>query len=397
MTVDLDELAGELSEFEVKKKQKSTTPREDRIVAGFEEISRFVSENDHIPQNIEGRDIFERIYGVRLEQIRKLPESADLLGDVDEHNLLAGDGDSNQEPEDSLDDDALLAELEGDFGDDGLTELTHVRSSAEKRAAEEIASRTPCQDFDQFEPLFKSVQDEIKAKQRLTAPFGKDGSIEQGDMFILDGLTVYVADIGDEFVNQGQEKKDARLRVVYSNKTESNLLRTSLQKALYKDDASRRVARELEGDLFGAQLEEGDTETGTIYVLRSQSNEPFIAEHRELVHKIGVTGGKIEKRIANAQFEATYLLAGVEVVREYKLVGINRKKLEKLLHKFLASARLELEIEDRFGKAIKPREWFLIPLSVIDEVVDRLRKGTVPEVCYDTSTATLVPVSETSS
>ena len=391
MTIDLDELAEELSEFEDKKKAKSSSPLQDRVIAGFEEINRFVDEHERIPQNIEGRDIFERLYAVRLKEIRKLEVSSELLSEIDSHGLLLIEDDSDQMLDEDLDEDDLLAELETDFGETELSQLTHVRSSAEKRAAEEIANRTICQDFDQFAPLFKSVQADIKSGMRPVVPFGKDAKVEQGDFFIVDGLTAYVAHAGEEFKKEGLDRTDARLRVIFSNKTESDLLRTSLQRALYKDDASRRVARDLEGSLFGNMLDQGDVETGVIYVLRSLSEEPFIAENRELIHKIGVTGGSLEKRIANAQYEATYLLAGVEVVREFKLVGINRKKLEKLLDDFFSAARLDIEIPDRFGKLVRPREWFLVPLAVIDETIQRIREGTITDFVYDREAATLVP------
>jgi len=390
MTIDLDELAEELSEFEDKKKAKSSSPLQDRVIAGFEEINRFVDEHERIPQNIEGRDIFERLYAVRLKEIRKLEVSSELLSEIDSHGLLLIEDDSDQMLDEDLDEDDLLAELETDFGETELSQLTHVRSSAEKRAAEEIANRTICQDFDQFAPLFKSVQADIKSGMRPVMPFGKDAKVEQGDFFIVDGLTAYVAHAGEEFKKEGLDRTDARLRVIFSNKTESDLLRTSLQRALYKDDASRRVARDLEGSLFGNMLDQGDVETGVIYVLRSLSEEPFIAENRELIHKIGVTGGSLEKRIANAQYEATYLLAGVEVVREFKLVGINRKKLEKLLDDFFSAARLDIEIPDRFGKLVRPREWFLVPLAVIDETIQRIREGTITNFVYDREAATLV-------
>ena len=391
MTIDLDELAEELSEFEDKKKAKSSSPLQDRVIAGFEEINRFVDEHERIPQNIEGRDIFERLYAVRLKEIRKLEVSSELLSEIDSHGLLLIEDDSDQMLDEDLDEDDLLAELETDFGETELSQLTHVRSSAEKRAAEEIANRTICQDFDQFAPLFKSVQADIKSGMRPVVPFGKDAKVEQGDFFIVDGLTAYVAHAGEEFKKEGLDRTDARLRVIFSNKTESDLLRTSLQRALYKDDASRRVARDLEGSLFGNMLDQGDVETGVIYVLRSLSEEPFIAENRELIHKIGVTGGSLEKRIANAQYEATYLLAGVEVVREFKLVGINRKKLEKLLDDFFSGARLDIEIPDRFGKLVRPREWFLVPLHVIDETIERIKNLTITEVVYDPKKAELVP------
>lgn len=394
MTVDLDDLADGLSEFAENKKKQSRTPVDDRIVAGFEEISRFVEEHGRKPSNQPEREIFERLYAVRLQQIRALPDSQSLLSDLDVHGLLDGDAESadlSQNVE-SIDLDELSDALEEDFADRDLTDLKHVRSTAEKRAAEEIASRTPCSDFDKFEPIFKVIRAEIKSGERLTAPFGKDAQVELGDFFILDGLTTYVADVEEEFFNEGQDRKDARLRVIYSNKTESNLLRTSLQKALHKDSASRRVAREREDSLFasmGSTIEDGDVETGTIYVLRSNSKEEFVVTNRQLIHKIGVTGNKVEARIANAKHDATFLLADVEVVRTYKLVGINRKKLENLLHKFLSPAKIELEIKDRFGKPVKPKEWFLVPLSVVDEIVELIRTGELVHFVYDPQSALL--------
>ena len=133
-----------------------------------------------------------------------------------------------------------------------------------------------------------------------------------------------------------------------------------------------------------------DVETGTIYVLRSQSELPFIVEHRELIHKIGVTGGAVETRIANAVHEATYLLAEVEVIATYKLVGINRTKLENIIHRVFAPAQLDVEIKDRFGHPVVPREWFLVPVFVVDEAVKRIRDGSITQYVYDPKTARLV-------
>ena len=150
-----------------------------------------------------------------------------------------------------------------------------------------------------------------------------------GDLFILGGQLVYVAEVG-ETIKAPNGESDARLRVVYSNGTESNLLRRSLQRGLYKDEAGRRLTAPNDGPLFSEEWEEDDIKSGTIYVLRSLSNHPFVAGHRELIHKIGVTGGRVETRIANAVNDATYLLAEVEVVASYKLAEINRTKLENL-------------------------------------------------------------------
>lgn len=286
-------------------------------------------------------------------------------------------------------DEELLAELEGAAGPSDITELRHVRSRAEIRAAEEIANRERCEDFDRFQPLFQQAESELKSGVRQTRPFGRDASVTTGNFFILGGQLVYVAEMGDVFRTPNGEP-DARLRVIYSNGTESNLLLRSLQRALYKDQAGRRLTDPNAGPLFSETWEEDDIESGTIYVLRSLSSHPFVAEHRELIHKIGVTGGKVESRIANAAHDATYLLAEVEVVASYKLAGVNRTKLEGIFHRIFAPAQLDLTIQDRFGHPVRPREWFLVPLHVIDEAVRRILDGSITDVVYDPKTARLV-------
>ncbi len=387
--MDLDELSAELQDFAQPKKEKTRTAREERIIAGFEEIQRFVEEHGRIPQHGEDNDIFERLYAVRLDRIRTLEECRELLTDLDHQGLLDGKETVQNESAEDMDDDELLAELGDMAPGGGLTELRHVRSTAEKRAVEDIANRTKCEDFDQFKPLFQQVEAELKAGIRETRRFGQDASIEQGNFFILNGQMVYVAEVGDVFKAPNGDN-DARLRVIYSNETESDILLRSLQRALYKDETGRRITEHDAGPLFRDTWDDDDVESGTIYVLRSKSQNPFVAEHRELIHKIGVTGGKVETRIANAEHDATYLLADVEIVATYKLAGINRTKLEALLHRVFAPAQLDLEIKDRFGRPVKPREWFLVPLAAVNEAVERIRDGSITTMIYSPETAKLV-------
>lgn len=389
MTVDLDALRAELDEF-AKPQKKRESAREERIIAGFEEIQRFVERHGRAPGHGEDKDIFERLYAIRLDRLRRLEECRELLAPLDHQELLKAASESGGDSADAMSDDELLAELGVDVAEDSdLTKLRHVRPRSEVRAADEIASREPCKDFDTFEPLFERANRDLKAGVRKTIPFGKDTAINEGEFFIVGGQLACVAYVG-KAVRTSEGKKDARLRVIYSNGTESNLLLRSLQRALYKDKAGRRLTEPDAGPLFGDSRDEGDIETGTIYVLRSQSDHPYVAEHRELIHKIGVTGGKIETRIANAAHQATYLLADVEVVATYKLVGINRVKLENLLHRVFAPAQLDLTFQDRFGKPVQPREWFLVPLPVLDEAVTRIRDGSITDRVYDPATASLV-------
>ena len=389
-----DELLDALGVEVAPVKAGSHTPREERIIAGFEDIVRFYQAHGRAPRHGEEGGIFERLYAVRLDQIRKLPEAKTLLADLDAPGFLAQAAETAADV-DALDEDALLAELGGadlPADPDDITVLRHVRSHTEKKAAEDIANRKPCQDFDGFKSLFEEAEAGLKAGTWMTKPFGKDAGIALGDFFILGGQIAYVAELHPGAVTK-DGRDNPRLRVIFDNQTESDLLLRSLSRALYPDGntpVGRRLVKIDAGPLFGDTAEPDDIQSGTIYVLRSLSNAPFVAEHRELIHKIGVTGGKVETRIANAEKDATYLLAGVEVVATYKLHNISRVKLESVFHRLFGAAQLDLTIEDRFGHPVKPKEWFLVPLQVIDEAVRRIRDGSITSVVYDRRTARLI-------
>lgn len=386
-----DELYDELRDFAQPPKVSTHSPREERIMAGFEEIQRFVEEHGYAPRHGEDKDIFERLYAVRLDRLSRLEECRALLAPLDHQGLLSGE---TVITADELDDDALLAELEGVENTQNITELRHVRSAADKRAAEEIANREKCEEFDKFKPLFDRVTKDIASGVRITRRIRKDAGflkadIKQGEFFILSGQTAYVAEVGEP-IKAPNGEFDARLLVIYSNGTQSNLLLRSLTRALYKDEASRMVSEPTAGPLFSGEADDEDLASGTIYVLRSQSSHPTVAENRKILHKIGVTGGSVERRIANAIKDATYLLADVEIVATYELYNINRSKLESLIHRVFDEARLDIEIRDRFGNPVTPREWFLVPLHVIDEVVEKIKEGSISDYRYDPKVAALV-------
>lgn len=397
--LDLDELAAELAEFAPPEKKAGRTAKEERIIAGFEEIQRFCEKHGRTPEHGENRDIFERLYAVRLDRLRALPDCCTLLAPLDHQGILAGALDVATTAEKNIDIDDLAAEL-ADFANTGdITVLRHVRTTTEQRAtAEKIADRKPCRDFATFKPLFERVATELKTGLRQSQPIvAGNRAIEAGDFFILDGITLYVAEVGAPLKTTAGEV-DRRLRLIFANGTESNLLLRSLQRAFYNDAAARRLVSPDSGQLsFGGELEADDVASGTIYVLRSLSEHPYIAQHRELIHKIGVTGGRVETRIANAEHEATYLLAKVEVVATYTLAGINRTRMENLFHRLFAPARLNITINDRFGHPVQPEEWFLVPLFVIDDAVERIKDGSITRYIYDPGTAKLINAQKTPS
>jgi len=367
---------------------------EQRIIAGFEEIQKFVEEHGHLPEHGENKDIFERLYAVRLDQIRSQKECVELLKDFDTQKLLDLDKDIKIEVPDDIGDDELLEQLGVDLdNDESITKLKHVKSRAEKKAIEEIANRKRCEDFDQFKPFFENIKKEIDSGLRETVRFRKDSgftktTLIKAQFLIVGGQLAYIAEIG-EFFKAPNGEEDARLRVIYSNGTESNILLRSLIRAMYKDETSRFITNPGLGPLFSGEYSEDDQESGTIYVLRSLSNHPMVQENREVIHKIGVTGGDVKARITNAKNDPTFLLADVEIIATYKLANINRVKLEKLIHRFFETAKLEIEIKDRFGKPVTPREWFLVPLFIINQMVEKIMDGTITNYYYDTESAEL--------
>jgi hypothetical protein len=385
------ELLGELGVKSETVQTGGRSAKEQRIIAGFEEIERFVEEHGRSPQHGENRDIFERLYAVRLERMRESEECREVLSGLDSRGLLStGDGSSAYELKEESDDKTLLASLGVEAGSTGdVTQLVHVRPREEIKSAEEIAQRNPCRDFAAFQSIFEKVQRELDLGERQTLKYQDNAEVKKGDLFILDGQKVIVADMGDSFVSD-YGRPDRRLRVVYDNGTESDLLARSLQRALNKDKASRRITEPDFGPLFSDVAEEDDLPSGNIYVLRSKSENPFVANNRSVIHKIGVTGGDVQNRISNAKKDPTYLLADVEVVATFKLSNINRKRLEALLHKFFASARLDLELKDRFGGQVEPREWFLVPLAIIDEAIQKLKDGTIGDYKYDREIARIL-------
>ena len=384
-TNDDDALLAELGIDVEVKKTPTRSPQEERIIAGFEEVQRFVAEHGRIPEHGETNDIFERLYAVRLDRIREQQEAHDLVAELDHQGLLEGATQDTTPLDQDVDDDALLAELGIDLDALPITELKHVRSTAEKKAAEDIANRERCKDFETFRPIFDKIQNEIKSGLRSARPFVMRGEIEKGEFFILAGQKAYVAEKGEAILtNKG--RTGARLRVIFDNGTESDLLMRSLERALQKDDAGRRITEPTAGPLFSDQNADGDEASGTIYVLRSKSDHPLVAEKRELVHKIGVTSTPVEQRISGAKLQPTFLMADVEIVASYELYNINRSKLENLIHRIFEHTRLEIEIIDRFGRPTVPREWFLVPLFAINEAVEKIMDGTITDVRYNPET-----------
>tara|TARA_R100000935_G_scaffold46551_1_gene70002 strand:+ start:10306 stop:11517 length:1212 start_codon:yes stop_codon:yes gene_type:complete len=394
LTEEDNELLAALGVEVEAKKFITHTKQEERIIAGFEEIQKFIEKYGRLPEHGEDKDIFERLYAVRLDQILKFKENKTLLGDLDFQNILSGNYDDTINTAEDLSDEELLAKLGVDDDvEDSITKLKYVKARSEKRTVEEMANKKVCEDFEQFKPLFDEVKKDIEIGYRNTIRFRKDAgftkaSLSEEQFVIIGGQIAYIANIGESFKAPNGDD-DARLRVIYGNGTESNILLRSLIRAMYKDETSRFVSEPNLGPLFSGENSDDDLESGTIYVLRSLSNDHIITENRNVIHKIGVTGQEVKKRISNAKNDPTYLMADVEIVATYKLANINRMKLEKVIQKFFGNANLEIDVKDRFGKLVKVKEWFLVPMFIIDKMIDKIKDGTIGDYYYEPTTAEL--------
>jgi hypothetical protein len=336
------------------------------------------------PPMVDAPSVSERGLQIKLNGLRNDLSLRNVLMPYDRHGLFSdGAPVARQTLDDILDDDDLLSTPQDDIFD-----LVHVRPPTAR--PDEVAERQVCKDFEKFKPLFEQCVRELSDGKRKAIAFANEQEIEGGEFFILNGVMVYVAEVGETHIRNG--KKNARLRLIFDNGTEGNNLLRSLATELYKDPNGRRVTSTNMGPLFEDRPREGDTQTGMIYVVKSLSSDPEIRKLDGLLHKIGFTAGRMEVRIQNAKDDPTFLMAAVHPVATYTLYNIDRVKLEHLLHTFFSEVRLNLEITDRFGKKIKPREWFLLPPEVIAEAVSRLKDGSIVNFQYDAGRAAIIPL-----
>jgi hypothetical protein len=286
---------------------------------------------------------------------------------------------------------AFLSKIGESQGD--IFDLKHVKHSSEKAdAADYVAQRVRCPNFHEYEPLFDNVNRQLERGIREAIPFRKESEVEVGQFFILNGIMAYIAEVGEEF--EKNSKKNARMKVIFSNGTEGDNLKRSLATELYKDEQGRRITDPKARGLFSNTPTEEDIGTGTVYVLQSLSEHARITPIRKYIHKIGVTKGSVKTRIANAVNDSTYLLADVKVVAEFKIYNVKASKIERLLQTYFDKARADITIEDRFGKPVRSTEWFFVLPNTMKEAVDRLIDGSLGETFYDPKQARIRLLSE---
>lgn len=386
----LDDVFNDEDEFGLLKARapvRSMADEGDRLRVGFREIIDFVRTHGREPLDGAEVELSERKLARRLVGFRNDTSKVSALSDIDNLGLLASHPTAPPVVETFENLDEVLNDIDLEE-DNGIYNLRHVRPYREVQQAEYRTERRPCKDFERFKPIFEKVQKEIDSGEREAVAFAKEQEISTGHFFILRGVVVYVAGMKEAF--EKNKKINARLHLVFSNGTESDMLLRSLATELYKDPDGRRVTAPFAGPLFEQKESVQGEESGTIYILKSLSSDPEIRVQNKILHKIGVTSGSVERRIQNAENEATFLLAPVEVVATFKLFDINRMKLENMLHRFFADARADVEIKDRFGNPVRPKEWFFVTLDLIKQAIEAIEAGTIVGLRYDAQAAMLV-------
>jgi hypothetical protein len=364
--------------FTPAQKAKPITP-DDRLTASFKQITEFVDANDRMP-DINSENISEASLAQRLNSIRTNKEKVEVLKEVDILGLL-------ELPEAPKSLDELFSQdrlgLFKGVGDD-ILKIKNVPIITKKAEPEYVAKRRSAADFAKFKEGFVEQQSKLKSGTSKLVRFTNVASLQPNRYFVTGGLMCYVDAVGEAKFVHGRAKE--RIRVIFENGTESNMYLRSLASQLY-EDGFIVVDKEYSGE---AQLEEADSIVGYIYVLSSKSSDEKVSSIKDL-HKIGFSTTSVADRIKNAEKDATYLMAGVEVVDSYVITGdYNPQKVEHFIHRIFADAKVDLTIIDKDGREYTPSEWYSVPLIAIEQAVNMLQNGDIVNYHYDKESQLIV-------
>ncbi|MGU9953903.1 GIY-YIG nuclease family protein [Limosilactobacillus fermentum] len=353
----------------------------------FKEIIEWIKQHDgkepektHDMSRFEERRLASRLKGFRdnddkIELLKSYDELG-LLNSTDDHVSLENKVKKEKQDFDSLDD--ILSDDSALFGDEGQTinsklfdtrKLNEIKREQENQP-ERVSQRHHMEGFEKYEPLFKQVQADLASGKRQLVQF-KNYEILLHHFYVLKGQLLYIEAIGDRKLtnNKSQRKTDARLHVIYENGTENTPLLNGLAASMYGRNG--RIVTEPNDDFT---LTSDDQVTGYIYVLKSESDNPAVKKVQEnhSLYKVGYTSGSVEKRIANAENESTYLYGPVKVCEEIQVANLDSEALETAIHHALANYRLDVDIKAPNGRMIHPREWFVTDLDTINDIVNSI-------------------------
>ena len=369
----------------------------DRLVKSFDEITAFVESNGRKPSadgNMSEKMLYKRLEGIKTDKAKY-----DKCKPFDRLNLLdggTGTAEVCNEPQASYEtiaeeeksDDELLAEILKDpiFNISPEMEAIfdlpeYMRKDIERAQADYIGKRIQCEDFEKYEPMFQRVHAELREKKRRLIKF-KEAHLQEGNFFVVGGVLTHLAKI-HQLQKDSNHNIDGRIRCIYENGTESDILLRTLGKSLFKDGYTVTFNENEDGYLEKQfTVTDKDIANGYIYVLKSKSTDPDITKYRHL-YKIGFTTQTVEERVANAKNEATYLYADVEIVAVWKVYNVKTVNLENAIHHLFDKVQLQLT-----AGGYTPKEWYVVPLDIVDDAINILMSGK--KVAYDDSLQQLI-------
>lgn len=390
MAKTLDEIfdSDDLGLLDVKAKVNPVKTDEDRLIDTFLEINAFVEKNEREPSITSMAE-----YGLlsKLKSIRENEKHKVTLKPFDKFNLLGEVDIETKSLDDVLENDTLGLLSDNEI-ETSLYDFRHVPKEREKRAETDfVAQRKPMteKEFAVYDALFKQVHAELKAnKRKLVAFSDAEKNLIEGNFYLVDGLLCYFESSEAEKVlkknkSGNRTRLEGRTVTIFENGTKSNMLFRSLGKAILKNgkmvtNTDEYAANELL--LNSNMVSEADVQSGWIYVLKS--SHPKLKDIPD-VYKIGFSTQKVADRIKNSKQESAFLYTDVQVVSTYKCYNLNTQNFENLLHRFFGSACLNIDIYDKHNQRVTPREWFVVPLPIINEAVNMLINGSIVNYRYD--------------
>lgn len=367
----------------LKNRSAQSITTDQRLKDSFEEINKFIDENGKEPT--ESTDITERKLFSRLKQLRKDFDKASSLKDLDRHSLLVKVREIKSV--DDIFENDVLGLL--DDGPDNIFNLKNIPKKKDK--TDFVARRKPCNNFKDYEAKFKEIQKDLSDGKRKLIHY-KEFHLKEDRYYVLDGILVYLEKIEDvkirEFNDKTQGKRkrlDSRIRCIFENGLESNMYLRSLGKELYNNGSTVIHTNEEAFKEFNegfSPITQEDKATGNIYVLSSLSEKPEIQSIKDL-YKIGYCTTSVEKRVENSENETTFLMAPVKIVSSYKTFNLNPQKFEDLIHQVFSMRCLDIKVADKDGNLKKPKEWYIVPIKVIEQVIELIINKQIQNYKFD--------------
>lgn len=370
-----------------KDKSRDIKTDEHRLIDSFEEVNLFFEKNKREPStsSMTEYNLLARLKGFRQDENKKK-----ILKPFDRFNLL-GYVEMELKTFDQIvdEDDLGLLNSQGDLS---IFEFKHIPKQERRSETDFVAQRQAIDndEFKKYELMFHRVHQELKEGKRKLLNFENfEKNLQIGNFYLLDGMLLFLesADLqhGYKELKSGDRLRvDGRTVTIFENGTMSNLLFRSLGKAIQKNGKLiTKTYESLQNDfLNSSSILKDDIQSGWIYVLKSQSTNPKISANKDL-YKIGFTVLNVTDRIKNAANEATYLFAEVDIIATYRCFNLNTHHFENLIHRFFGDSCLDIDLLSPDKNRVTPREWFVVPIEVINEAIELLINGNIIDYKYD--------------